>query len=108
LFDLRKKEVNNYDLLYYWLRAIVRYRAGIGIIGFGFTKLLPVQMPYPSLGLLNTNFGDFTAQKLYWLSIGSVPWYQVFAGIVEGKRGYLIIFPEDNNSWCDSIVCGPW
>lgn len=89
---LRKKEVNNYDLLYYWLRAIVRYRAGIGIIGFGFTKLLPVQMPYPSLGLLNTNFGDFTAQKIYWLSIGSVPWYQVFAGIVEVSAGTLLFF----------------
>ncbi len=89
---LRKKEVNNYDLLYYWLRTIVRYRAGIGIIGFGFTKLLPVQMPYPSLGLLNTNFGDFTAQKIYWLSVGSVPWYQVFAGIVEVTAGTLLFF----------------
>jgi hypothetical protein len=25
-------------------------------------------MPYPSLGLLNTNFGDLTAQKVFWLS----------------------------------------
>lgn len=31
---------------------MVRYRAGIGIIGFGFTKLLPTQLPYPSLGAL--------------------------------------------------------
>jgi hypothetical protein len=35
-----------YNNLYYWLRVIVRYLAGIGIIGFGFTKLLPIQMPY--------------------------------------------------------------
>lgn len=82
----------NYDLLYYWLRVIVRYRAGIGIIGFGFTKLFPVQMPYPSLGLLDTNFGDFTAQKIYWLSIGIVPWYQVFAGVVEVTAGVLLFF----------------
>jgi hypothetical protein len=61
-----------YNVLYYWLRAIVRYRAAIGIIGFGFTKLFPVQMPYPGHGLLNTDFGDFTAQKIYWLSIGIV------------------------------------
>ncbi len=84
--------MQNYNLLYYWLRAIVRYRAGIGIIGFGFTKLLPVQMPYPSTGLLNTDFGDFTAQKIYWLSIGIVPWYQIFAGVVEVTAGTLLFF----------------
>jgi len=88
----RKTERNEYNILYYWLRVIVRYRAGIGIIGFGFTKLLPVQMPYPSLGLLNTNLGDFTAQKIYWLSIGIVPWYQVFAGVVEVTAGTLLFF----------------
>ncbi|MDJ1506241.1 hypothetical protein [Xanthocytophaga agilis] len=88
----RKPQPKEYNNLYYWLRAIVRYRAGIGIIGFGFTKLLPVQMPYPSVGLLNTNFGDLTAQKIYWLSIGIVPWYQVFAGVVEVLAGALLFF----------------
>ncbi|HTM91791.1 MAG TPA: hypothetical protein VL095_05205 [Flavisolibacter sp.] len=87
--DRNRKE---YNTLNYWLRVIVRYRAGIGIIGFGFTKLFPVQMPYPSEGLLNTDFGDFTAQKIYWLSIGIVPWYQVFAGIVEVAAGTLLLF----------------
>lgn len=89
---IRQTEPRNYNLLYYWLRVIVRYRAGIGIIGFGFTKLLPTQLPYPSLGLLNTNFGDLTAQKIYWLSIGIVPWYEVFAGVVEVLAGALLFF----------------
>lgn len=88
----RKTDPANYNKLYYWLRVIVRYRAGLGIIGFGFTKLLPVQMPYPSLGILNTDFGDLTAQKIYWLSIGIVPWYQVFAGVVEVLAGTLLLF----------------
>lgn len=81
-----------YPILYYWLRVVVRYRAGIGIIGFGFTKLFPTQMPFPSLGLLNTDFGDFTTQKIYWLSVGIVPWYQVFGGIVEITAGALLFF----------------
>src|SRR5262249_51825462 len=89
---LRKKERSEYNSLYYWLRVVVRYRAGIGIIGFGFTKLLPVQMPYPSLGVLNTNFGDLTAQKIFWLSVGIVPWYQIFTGIVEVAAGTLLFF----------------
>jgi hypothetical protein len=88
----RKTERTEYRKLYYWLRVIVRYRAGIGIIGFGFTKLLPVQMPAPGLGLLNTNFGDLTAQKVFWLSVGIVPWYQVFAGVVEVTAGTLLFF----------------
>jgi hypothetical protein len=88
----RHAEPANYTLLYYWLRVVVRYRAGIGIIGFGFTKLMPTQLPYPSLGLLNTNFGDLTAQKIYWLSVGIVPWYEVFAGVVEVVAGALLFF----------------
>jgi hypothetical protein len=93
IWDNRKStRTEEYDNLYYWLRVIVRYRAALGIIGFGFTKLLPVQMPYPSLGLLNTDFGDFTAQKIYWMSIGIVPWYQIFAGVVEVLAGAFLFF----------------
>lgn len=88
----RKPQPREYNLLNYWLRVIVRYRAAIGIIGFGFTKLLPTQLPYPSLGVLNTNFGDLTLQKIYWLSIGIVPWYEVFAGVVEVLAGALLFF----------------
>lgn len=91
LIDRKSKEYNN---LYYWSLVIARFRAGIGIIGFGFTKVLPVQMPYPSEGLLNTDFGDFTGQKIYWLSIGIVPWYQVFTGLVELTAGALLFFRQ--------------
>jgi hypothetical protein len=41
---------------------------------------------------LNTNFGDLTAQKIYWLSIGIVPWYEVFTGVVEVLAGALLFF----------------
>jgi hypothetical protein len=101
----RKSEPREYNRLYYWLRVIVRYRAGIGIIGFGFTKLFPVQMPYPSIGLLNTNFGDFTAQKLYWMSVGIVPWYQVFAGVVEVLAGTLLLF-RATTTWGAILLLG--
>ncbi|MCR5889479.1 hypothetical protein LRS06_17220 [Hymenobacter sp. J193] len=86
----RKKE--EYEVLYYWLRVLVRFRAGIGIIGFGFTKVFPTQMPYPSIGILNSDFGDMTAQKIFWLQIGIVPWYQVFTGVVETLAGAMLFF----------------
>jgi hypothetical protein len=88
----RNSDPENYNSLYYWLRVMVRYRAAIGIIGFGFLKLLPAQMPYPSLGILNTNVGDMTQQKIYWLSIGIVPWYQSFGSFAEILAGTLLLF----------------
>jgi hypothetical protein len=33
---ISKREPKQYNLLYYWIRVVVRYRAGIGIIGFGY------------------------------------------------------------------------
>jgi hypothetical protein len=92
IWTLIDRKRPSYNVLYYWLTVIVRFRAAIGIIGFGYTKLFPTQMPFPSLGLLNTDFGDFTAQKIYWLSVGIVPWYQVFGGVVELLAGALLFF----------------
>lgn len=86
------KERSAYNQLFYWLNVVVRYRAALGIIGFGFTKLFPVQMPYPSLGILDTDYGDLTAQKIFWMSFGIVPWYQVFAGVLEVTAGTLLFF----------------
>ncbi|MES2455929.1 MAG: hypothetical protein V4594_10325 [Bacteroidota bacterium] len=91
-WTLLAKRPKNYDILYYWLRVIVRYRAGIGIIGFGFTKLFPVQMPYPSISLLNNDFGDLTGHKIFWSFIGIAPWYQIFTGIVEVAGGAMLFF----------------
>jgi hypothetical protein len=89
LVDAKRK---NYDVLYYWLRVIVRYRAALGIIGFGFLKLFPAQMPYPSLGILNGDFGDMTQQKVYWMSVAIVPFYQAFSGVLEVSAGVLLLF----------------
>lgn len=94
IWTLVDRKTREYNTLYYWSLVFARYRAGIGIIGFGFTKLLPVQMPYPSEGLLNTDFGDLTGQKIYWLSVAIVPWYQVFTGIVEVLAGALLFFRQ--------------
>jgi hypothetical protein len=82
----------NYRLLYYWLRVLVRYRVAIGMIEFGLVKVFLIQMPEAPLGTLHTNFGDITAQKLYWLSVGVVPWYEITLGFVEVIAGILLFF----------------
>lgn len=90
----RKSIPVNYDKLYYWLRVLVRYRIAIGIIDFGYLKLFPMQMPYPSVANLNTNFGDYTLYKLYWQSVGIVTWYEIVLGFVEVLGGFLLFFRQ--------------
>ncbi|TBH76251.1 DoxX family protein [Aquirufa nivalisilvae] len=84
------KEVN-YSRLFYWVRAIVRYRLALGLIGYAFLKIFTLQAPLPSLSNLNTNYGDFTAWKLFSLSLGVVPNYQSFLGFVELAGAILLL-----------------
>lgn len=91
IWTLRDAPTTDYDRLYYWIRVIVRYRLAIGVIAYGFIKLFPLQAPLPSISNLNTNYGDFTAWKLFSLGLGVVPNYQSFLGLVEIVGGLLLL-----------------
>ena len=84
------KERKEYNVLYYWLRVIVRYRLAISLITYGFIKLFPLQMPYPSLSNLLTNYGDYFAWKIYFQTVGIAPKYESFLGFVEILAALLI------------------
>lgn len=86
-----RNRTKEYTILYYWLRVIVRYRLAIGLIAYGIIKFFPVQAPYPSLSNLNTPYGDFTRWKLFSLSLGIVPSYESFLGLVEILFGSLLL-----------------
>ena len=88
----RDKKSENYDVLYYWLRVIVRYRLAMGIIGYGFLKFFPLQAPFPSISNLNTAYGDFTDWKIFSMSLGIVPNYESFLGAVEILAGLLLFW----------------
>lgn len=81
----------NYDKLYYWLRVLVRYRLALAILAYGFIKFFPLQAPYPSLSSLNTPYGAFNRWKLFSLSLGIVPSYELFLGLVEIVTGLLLL-----------------
>jgi len=85
------KPSTDYDKLYYWIRVLVRYRLAIGVIAYGFIKFFPLQAPLPSISNLNTNYGDFTAWKLFSLGLGVVPNYQSFLGLIEILGGLLLL-----------------
>ena len=92
IWTLRDQKRANYVELYYWLRVIVRYRLAIAVIAYGFIKLFPLQAPLPSISNLNTPYGDFTAWKLFSLSLGIVPSYESFLGLVEIVGGLLLLY----------------
>ncbi|SIO37291.1 hypothetical protein [Chitinophaga niabensis] len=87
----RDKRIS-YDRLYYWIRVALRYRLAIALFAYGFLKFYPLQAPYPSLSNLNTYYGDYTRWKLFSLSLGIVPDYQSFLGLVEIITGGLLLY----------------
>jgi hypothetical protein len=91
VWSIADKKSKDYNALYYWLRAIIRYRLAIGVIAYGFIKLFPLQAPLPSISNLNTHYGFFTRWKLFSLSLGIVPGYESFLGLIELIAGLLLL-----------------
>jgi hypothetical protein len=95
--DRRKKRAaaeSNTDTdagLYNWFFILVRYQIVLRMSWFAIAKVFPVQMPFPTISQLNTNLGDFTPGKLYWLTTGVSPFFEVFAGIFELVATILLL-----------------
>ncbi|MBC7887317.1 MAG: hypothetical protein H7Z13_05465 [Ferruginibacter sp.] len=85
------KKSDNYSKLYYWIRVLARYRLAYGMIGWGLKKAFPMQMVYPTQGMLNTSFIDFAEKKLYWSHVGVSFNYTVFLGFAEIIPGLLLL-----------------
>lgn len=86
------KKSEEYNLLYYWVRVVARYRVAYAGIGWGYKKLFVMQMPREYEGLWNTELIDFFAKRLYWEAISVSPRYEVFLGFAEFIGGFLLLF----------------
>jgi hypothetical protein len=118
IWGLAGKEQKEYHVLYYWIRVLVRYRLALGLIAYGLIKFFPLQSPLPSLSNLNTQYGDYSDWKIFALSLGVVPGYQSFLGLVEilggllllNRRttffGTLIIIPFTGNVFISNLAYG--
>lgn len=85
------RKSTQYSKLYYWARVLVRYRLAYGMIGWGLKKAFPMQMVYPTLGMLNTPFVDMAEKKLYWSHVGVSFGYTIFLGFAEILPGLLLL-----------------
>lgn len=92
IWSFRDRNRKEYNQLYYWLRVILRYRLAVGLIAYAFLKIYPMQSPLPSISNLNTAYGDLNEWKLFSLTLGIVPNYQSFLGLVELLAAVLLLF----------------
>lgn len=83
IWTVADRKTKHYNTLYYFLAAGVSYAMLIQLQGLTFSKIFPTQMPELALTQLNTPFGDFVAQKLYWIQFSFVHDYEIFAGFAE-------------------------
>ena len=92
IWTLVDRKPRNYRVLYYFLIVGVSYAMAIRLEGLTFSKVFPTQMPALALTQLNTNLGDFTHQKLYWIQLSFVHNYETFIGLAELAIMALLFF----------------
>jgi hypothetical protein len=64
------------------------------MIGYGFVKVIPTQMSYPTLIRLVQPLGTLSPMGVLWTSMGSSPAYEIFTGCAELAGGLLLIIPR--------------
>lgn len=82
----------NYDKLYYWLTAILRFYIGITMFSYGMVKIIKLQFPYPSLLQLIQPHGNSSPMNLAWTFMGFSQGYNYFTGFAELTCGILLLF----------------
>ncbi len=93
----------NYAVLYKWFRLFLRFALAGQMFGYGLSKAIPVQMPFPSLTRLLEAYGNFSPMGVLWSSIGASPAYEIFAGCAETLGGILLIIPRTTT--LGALVC---
>jgi hypothetical protein len=82
----------HYQTLSAWLRFLVRLTIGLGMVNYGLYKVLPMQMPVPSITSLSEPYGMHSPMAILWSFIGINPVYEIICGTAELLGGLLILF----------------
>ncbi len=88
VLDRRRRE---YQTLLAWLRFALRLSIGASLLGYGFYKLFPLQMPALSLARLNEPVGQLSPMALLWTFLGASPAYEMVCGFAEIAAAVLLL-----------------
>jgi hypothetical protein len=94
VWSLLDRSRENYAELHKWFRLFVRFALAGQMLLYGFVKVIPIQMAYPSLTRLLQPFGTLSPMGVLWASMGSAPAYEIFTGCAEVAGGLLLIIPR--------------
>ncbi|MFD3744988.1 DoxX family protein [Nocardia sp. NPDC058633] len=83
-----------YPRLLSWFLTALRLFVGGQMLFYGFAKLIPTQMPEPSLIALLTRVGDLSPMAMLWTQVGSSPAYEIALGTAEVIAGLLLFWPR--------------
>ena len=97
----RKRE--NYTTMYKWFRLFIRFFLAGQMLGYGWAKAIPYQMPFPRLYTLMEPFGNMSRMGVLWASIGASPAYEIFAGCAEMLGGILLFLPR--TTMLGALIC---
>ena len=92
LWSLLDRRPRSYATAGRWLLLACRFYLGLTMLTYGFSKILPNQMPFPPLDSLLTPYAESSPMGLVWRFIGVSTAYSVFAGLGETIGGLLVFF----------------
>ena len=84
----------NYEVLYQWLRILVRLVVAVAMISYGANKLYRMQFAAPALARYVDTYGQTSPMGLLWAFMGTSHAYSIFGGIGEMLGGLLLLVPR--------------
>jgi hypothetical protein len=93
VWSVLDRQRTSYSRLHQWTRWYVRVVLAFTMIGYGTIKVIPIQMPPPSLITLMQPYGDLTPGRHLWTFMGIFPKYEIFCGLMETLAGVLLLIP---------------
>lgn len=92
-----------YEQLHQWMRLYARFWLAASMIGYGAIKIIPLQMPGPSLTRLITPYGESSPMGLLWTFVGASKGFEIFTGCAEMLGGVLLILPRTTT--LGALIC---
>jgi hypothetical protein len=89
---LRNNRRTEYRTLHAWLRFFLRLTCGMFMVIYGLVKVFPLQMPPPSIAILNEPAGNMAPMTFLWNLIGLNPVYEIICGSAEFLGGILLFY----------------
>lgn len=92
IWSVANRRPSNYNGLYYCLTVVLRFYLATIMIGYGASKIIKLQFPYPDAYRLLEPYGNSSPMGLAWTFMGFSKGYNYFTGSAEVICGLLLFF----------------